>query len=145
MRPSCILYLWLSQFQACPSPLPPGRFFQAFVILSVPAVWNLSENLCPGMGHLSFFSDSYRYFCKEYFQYICFERQVLVFGPSPPYPTVFLLQPSNNLLPAIVISSHLEEKIIDVSFEEFKGRDTLFVSGWLRQEGPEKLCEIFES
>ena len=69
----------------------------------------------------------------------------MVFGPSPPYPTVFLLQPSNNLLPAIVISSHLEEKIIDVSFEEFKGRDTLFVSGWLRQEGPEKLCEIFES
>ena len=28
---------------------PPGR--QAFVILSVLAVGNLSENLCPGVGH----------------------------------------------------------------------------------------------
>ena len=45
----------------------------------------------------------------------------------------FFLQPSNNLLPAIVISSHLEEKIINASFEEFKGRDTLFVSEWLRK------------
>ena len=44
-----------------------------------------------------------------------------------------------------MISSHLEEKIINASFEEFKGRDTLFVSEWLRQERLEKLCEIFES
>ena len=37
--------LWLSQFQACASP-------REFVILSVPAVGNLSSNLCPGVGHL---------------------------------------------------------------------------------------------
>ena len=36
--------LWLSQFQVCPWP-------QAFVILSIPAVGNLSENLFPGVGY----------------------------------------------------------------------------------------------
>ena len=93
---------------------------------------------------VKFFLDSYRYFCKIFFKYICFKKKSVVFVPSPPYPTVFL-QPSNNLLPAIVISAHLEEKIINASFEEFKGRDTLFVSEWLRQERLENLCEIFES
>ena len=33
-------------------PFPPG-IRQMSVTLSVPAVGNLSENLCPGVGHLS--------------------------------------------------------------------------------------------
>ena len=58
---------------------------EAFVILSVPAVGNLSENLSPGVGHLSIllevvnivpfsifhsknaYLDSFRNFYKEYF------------------------------------------------------------------------------
>ena len=36
-------------------------------------------------------------------------------------------------------------KTINVSFEEFKGKDDFFVREWLRQKGLEKLCEIFES
>ena len=54
MRYGTILYycqLWLQQFQACPSPNP--GLCQALVTLSVLAVGNLSENLCPGVGHLS--------------------------------------------------------------------------------------------
>ena len=47
---------------AHPHPLP--GVCRAFVILSVPAVWNLSENLYSGRGQ---FLGGYRYFYKEYF------------------------------------------------------------------------------
>ena len=30
-------------------------------------------------------------------------------------------------------------KTINASFEEFKGKDTVFVSEWLRQKGLEKI------
>ena len=36
-------------------------------------------------------------------------------------------------------------KSINVSFEEFKGKDTFFARELLRQKGLEKLCEIIES
>ena len=58
----------------------------------------------------------------------------VVFALSLPYPTVFL-HPSKKLLPAIVFSSHMEEKR---SFEEFKGKDT-FCERSLRQKGLDKL------
>ena len=45
--------LWLSKFQASPSPPPPPGICQAFVVLSVLAVGNFLENLCPGLGLLS--------------------------------------------------------------------------------------------
>ena len=49
-------------------------------------------------------------------------------------PHSFFLQPSNNLLPAIVISSHLEEKIISGRLKSSKG-ETLYLSanGWGRK------------
>ena len=47
--------------------------------------------------------------------------------PSLPYPTVFFfLHPSKTLFAAIVISSHVR-KTINVSLEEFKGKETFFV------------------
>ena len=52
----------------------------------------------------------------------------------------YFLHPFKKLLPAIVISSHMEEKQ-----EEFKGKGTFFVCEWLRKEDQEKPCEIFES
>ena len=39
---------------------------------------------------------------------------------------VFFLHPSETLLAAIVISSHVR-KTINVSLEEFKGKETFFV------------------
>ena len=36
-----------------PIPPPPPRICRAFVTWSVPAVGDLSENLCPGVWHLS--------------------------------------------------------------------------------------------
>ena len=51
---SCIIMnysnrLWWQQFSPSVPIPPPGR---AFVMLSVPAVGNLSEDLCPGVRHL---------------------------------------------------------------------------------------------
>ena len=51
---------------------------------------------------------------------------------APPYPRIYrvppgdFLHPSKKLLPAIMISSHMEEKR---SFKEFKRKYTFFVSG----------------
>ena len=84
MRARCI-YGSVNSKGAHPQPLP--GVCQAFVILSVPAVWNLSENLCPGMEQLSFFLDNYRYFYKEYFQ--CFEREVWFSFHHHPTPQFF--------------------------------------------------------
>ena len=42
--------------------------------------------------------------------------------PNPQYFT----HPSKKLLPAIVISSYMEQKTTNVSFEEFKGKDSFF-------------------
>jgi len=36
-------------------------------------------------------------------------------------------------------------KTINVSFQEFKGKDTFFVHECLRQKSLENLCEIFKS
>ena len=44
--------------------------------------------------------------------------------------------PSEKLLPAILFSSHIEE---------CKGKDTFFLSEWLRKKGQEELYDIFES
>ena len=49
---------------AHPHPLP--GVCRAFVILSVPAVWNLKP-LAGDRAFVNFVLDSYRYFCKEYF------------------------------------------------------------------------------
>ena len=57
-----------------------------------------------------------------------------------PIPQYFL-HPSNKLLSTIVISLHMKEKRINVSFLEFKGKDIFFLLEWLRQ----KLSKIFES
>ena len=58
----------------------------------------------------------------------------------------YFLHLSTKLLPAVVISSHMDEKqFIHKLFEEFKGKDTFFVHKLLRQKDLEKLCEIFES
>ena len=50
-----------------------------------------------------------------------------------------------RLLPAMHWDDFCTGKTINVSFEEFKGKDDFFVREWLRQKGLEKLCEIFES
>lgn len=97
------------------------------------------------MGYLYVFQTAIDISIKNTFNtYTLKEKCGFHHHPTPLF-FFFFLQPSNNLLPAIVISSHLEEKIINASFEELKGRDTLFVGEWLRQKGPEKLYEIFES
>ena len=52
--------------------------------------------------------------------------------PHNPAPQLFLY-PSKKLLPAIMISSHMEENHQqNASFEGFKGKDTFVVSEWLR-------------
>ena len=84
-----------------------------------------------GWNIFHFFLDSYRYFYKEYFQ--CFEREVWFSFHHHPTPQ-FFLQPSNNLLPAIVISSHLEEKIINGRLKSSKGETLyLWANGWGRK------------
>ena len=71
-----------------------------------------------------------------------------VFAPSLSYPTVLFFH--KKLLPAIVISSHIEEKQPMYRFKSLKKKkknkkNTFFVREWLGQKGLEKLCEIFES
>ena len=51
--------------------------------------------------------------------------------------------PSEKLLPAILFSSHIEEE--QELFKECKGKDTFFLSEWLRKKGQEELYDIFES
>ena len=68
----------------------------------------------------------------------------VVFAASPPYPTVFFACFQE------IASCHRDQlarrgKSIDVSFEEFKRKDTFFARELLRQKGLEKLCEIIES
>ena len=89
-------------------PDVPVRSLQAFVILSVPVVGNSSENLCPGVGHLSIILEAvyivpfFQYFTLKYayldtsglqriFLIICFQITIrVVFARSPPYTTVIL-------------------------------------------------------
>ena len=66
-----------------------------------------------------------------------------VFAPSLSYPTVLFFH--KKLLPAIVISSHIEEKQPMYRFKSLKKKNTFFVREWLGQKGLEKLCEILES
>ena len=53
-------------------PDVPVRSLRAFVILSVPVVGNSSENLCPGVGHLSILLEAvyivpfFQYFTSKY-------------------------------------------------------------------------------
>ena len=66
------------------------------------------------------------------------------FAPSLPYLTVFFASVSETACRHRDQFAH-GSKTINVSFEEFKGKDTFLVREWLRQKGLEKLCEIFES
>ena len=61
--------------------------------------------------------------------------------PTPQY----FLHPSKKLLPAFVVSLRMQEKTINVSFEELKEKGTFFARELSRQKGLGKLCEIFES
>ena len=91
-------------------PPPPLGICQEFVIFSVLAVGNLSENLCLGVGHLSILlevidiapfskyhlkfvylgSYVYRYIENIFNTIICFQKRHVVFlHPSPSYLTVF--------------------------------------------------------
>ena len=68
----------------------------------------------------------------------------MVFTPSLPYPTVFFASVEE------IACRHRDQfvhggKTINVSFEEFKGKDTFFVREWLRQKGREGESEISES
>ena len=65
-----------------------------------------------------------------------------VFALSLPYPTVFLSQ--RNCLPCRDQLTY-GGKTINVSFEEFKGKDTFFARELSRHKGLEKLCEMSES
>ena len=55
----------------------------------------------------------------------------------------YFLHLSTKLLPAVVISSHMDEKqFIHKLFEEFKGKDTFFVHKLLRQKPRKTLRDI---
>ena len=109
-------------------PPPP---LLAFVVLS-------------GVGHLPIIIQGvnilpFRYFTSKY---ACFDNYrfsvKIIFNPYAlkicvwfslhchPSPQYFL-HPSKKLLPAIVISSHMEQKI-SASFEEFKGKETFLLA-----------------
>ena len=142
------------------SPSPLG-ICQAFVILPVLAEGNLSETLCPGMGHLSIlleavnvipfsmfhlqiYLDSFRYrmsitnICNHY----ALKRYVWFSLHHFPILIVFL-DPSK--LTAIVISSHMEEYKSMYSFKSLKEKTLFLVHEWLRHKGLQKICKIFES
>ena len=54
----------------------------------------------------------------------------------------YFLQPSTKLLPAIMISLHMEEKqFIHKLFEEFKGKDTFFVHKFFEAQRPRKTLQ----
>ena len=54
----------------------------------------------------------------------------------------YFLQPSTKLLPAIVISLHMEEKqFIHKLFEEFKGKDTFFVHKFFEAQRPRETLQ----
>ena len=59
--------------------------------------------------------------------------------------SIFCVRLRNCLPPSSRDQLAHGSKTINVSFEEFKGKDTFLVREWLRQKGLEKLCEIFES
>ena len=73
--------------------------------------------------------------------------------PPPPHPRAFVILSVLACVAGGIVSkfcSHRDQfalrgKIINVSFEELKGKDTFFVREWLRQKGLVKPCEIFES
>ena len=44
---------------------------------------------------------------------------------------------------ALPVHSHIKEK--QELFKECKGKDTFFLSEWLRKKGQEELYDIFES
>ena len=116
-----------SQFQTLLSPL--GGICRAFVILSVPAVGNLSENHCPGMKHLSILLEEVKvvpFSLKNmniqivsaisinniFNTVLCFKKICLHHFPTPQY--------------VLHLSHHRDQfaygwKTINVSFEVFKG------------------------
>ena len=69
------LHLWLSQFHGCPSPPPPGRLSGLCHLVGPGGVEFVRKPLAGDDGaFVKFFLDSYRYFCKIFFKYICFKR-----------------------------------------------------------------------
>ena len=93
----------------------PLGICRAFVMLPGLGGEELSENLCPGMGHLSILLDAVNvvlfsiFHLKKYVYLNNFKevkRYNVVLAPSLPYPTIFFCI---RLLPAIVIISHMEE------------------------------------
>ena len=100
---------------------------RAFVIWSVSVVGNLSKNLCPGVGHLSVLLElvniipfsifhlknmpiqiSIDISIKNIFNTYALKRYQWFLLPHHPTPQLFLY-PSKKLLPAVMISSHMEE------------------------------------
>ena len=127
---------------------------RAFVIWSVSVVGNLSKNLCPGVGHLSILLEEVKI---VHFSIICSLKDMPIliaidicttniFNTCALKGYVWFSlhhHPSEKLLPAILFSSHIEEE--QELFKECKGKDTFFLSEWLRKKGQEELYDIFES
>ena len=127
MISSCISFLYDS-VNSKPAHSPPG-ICRVFVILSVPTVGNLSESLCPGMGHLSILLQAVNIIPFSICHLkICLFRQLQIFLyriffityalkryawfslHNYPKPTVVFVSLCGELLPAIVIRSLMEEK-----------------------------------
>ena len=54
----------------------------------------------------------------------------------------YFLHLSTKLLPAVVISSHMDEKqFIHKLFEEFKGKDTFFVHKFFEAQRPRETLQ----
>ena len=131
---------------------------RAFVIWSFPVVGNLSKNRCPGVGNLSILLEEVKI---VHFSIICSLKDMPIliaidicttniFNTCALKGYVWFSlhhHPSEKLLPAILFSSHIEEKTRNKSCLRSvnKGKDTFFLSEWLRKKGQEELYDIFES